>query len=755
MGNLVGGRSEVVAVLMLVMVGLLFSPGHRDVLAQDEFPGPEAEGFGELELEEPQHEDEARYEDEPQHEAEPQHEDWGDEHACGDEEIAVGDPDWEDRAAEIELAQSRGGLLLRARTPGRFWEAPTLRTDVELEVTGLVLRGRVSQRFTNPTTGWQEGIYVFPLPETAAVDTLKMRVGSRIIEGVIKEKREAKKIYQQAKEEGRKASLVEQERPNLFTNSVANIGPGEEIEVTLEYQQTLRYDAGRFRLRFPMVVGPRFIPGRDLPAAQEGEIAGFDGSGWASPTDQVPDADRITPPVLAPASARENRLSLTVHLEPGFELAELKSPYHGIRQEETSSGRYRISLDAGTVLADQDFELVWRPRPAEAPRAALFTQELDGEVYTLLMVLPPQEESSRRLDRELILVIDTSGSMHGASIAQARQALHAALGSLRRGDTFNIIRFSNSTSALYPQAKPASSGNLTEAGAYVDGLVAEGGTRMLPALELALAESPRDGRLRQVVFMTDGAVGNEDELFQLISRDLGENRLFTVGIGSAPNAHFMRRAAAFGRGTFTYVGSPQEVGEKMSELFRKLESPALAGIQIGWPDPAAESWPREIPDLYLGEPVVVATRLSGLGGDVVVRGLRGTTPWQVPLRLQGGSQSQGIDKLWARRKISALMDEGTRGADKGLIRQEVTELALAHHLVSKYTSLVAVDVTPDRPLDSPLASKAVPTHLPKGWSAAHVPGVLPQGGTPAPLLILVGVLLAVLAAALRGRTVSP
>ncbi|MCB1036953.1 MAG: marine proteobacterial sortase target protein [Acidobacteria bacterium] len=674
---------------------------------------------------------------------------------AGLEDDCEGDVAWEDRAREIELGQSRGGLLLRSRTAGRYWEAPTLDTEVELTVSGLILRGRVSQRFTNPTSGWQEGIYVFPLPETAAVDTLRMRIGERVIEGQIKERKEAKRIYQEAKSEGRKASLVEQERPNLFTNSVANIAPGEEVEVTLEYQQTLRYDAGRFRLRFPMVVGPRYIPGQALsPEDPEGGPVIFDGSGWAAATDQVPDAARITPPVLAPSSPRENRLSLEVDLEPGFELAELDSPYHPIDIEEPSSGQYRVRLAEESVLADRDFELVWRPRPAEIPRAALFTQELDGEVYALLMVLPPQEASAPRLPRELILVIDTSGSMHGASIYQAREALHEALGSLEAGDRFNVIRFHTATSALFDSAQPVTGSSLAAARSYVDGLEAEGGTNMLPALELALSDGPQGGRLRQVVFMTDGAVGNEEELFQFISHNLGENRLFTVGIGSAPNAHFMNRAASFGRGTFTYIGSPEEVREKMSELFAKLESPHLAGIEIGWPDPSAEVWPREIPDLYLGEPVVVAARLPGLGGQAVVRGRRGQSPWQVPLELRGGAESPGIDKLWARRKIAALMDRQTQGAEVGEIRRQVVEVALAHHLVSKYTSLVAVDVTPERPMDEALATHAVPTHLPEGWSPAHVAGTLPQGATPAPLLLLVGLLLAALAAGLRWRTAA-
>ncbi len=244
--------------------------------------------------------------------------------------------------------------------------------------------------------------------------------------------------------------------------------------------------------------------------------------------------------------------------------------------------------------------------------------------------------------------------------------------------------------------------------------------------------------------MSDGRVGNESQLFSYIHENLGERRLFTVGIGSAPNSHFMTRAAKFGRGTFTYVGTAGEVSEKMGELFRKLESPVLSHIELNFEDDRVEVWPKRVPDLYLGEPVVVTARLPDVPSGLDVRGQRGEQPWGIAVQLRGGKTRSGVSKLWARRKIAALMESIAEGADRDEVRAQVVDVALRHHLVSRFTSLVAVDVTPTSPHGTPMTegmTKAVPTQLPSGWSYQHTVGTLPQGSTPAQLLALLGFLL--------------
>jgi Ca-activated chloride channel family protein len=243
------------------------------------------------------------------------------------------------------------------------------------------------------------------------------------------------------------------------------------------------------------------------------------------------------------------------------------------------------------------------------------------------------------------------------------------------------------------------------------------------------------------VFITDGCVGNEDALFEAVHRRLGRTRLFTVGIGSAPNSHLLGRAAAFGRGTSVHIGSPGEVAERMSELLAKISQPVLADIELAWPDPGAEAWPARVPDLYAGEPVVVAARLGTVYGELTVSGVRADTAWRSSVALDVGTTRAGVDRLWARRKIAELMGGRRRGVAEDEIRRAVVEVALDHHLVSRYTSLVAVDVTPSRPGRDGLTTRPVPTNLPAGWDFGSVFGPLPRGGTRARLHLAAALLL--------------
>lgn len=642
----------------------------------------------------------------------------------------------------IEPGQvQRGSLLLKLASGGVAVDAPVLQSDVQMNISGMIARVLVSQRFRNPGTEWVEGTYVFPLPEHAAVDRMRLRIGERLIEGEIREKGAARKAYQAARRAGKKASLLSQERPNIFTTAVANIAPGETVQVEIEYQQTIVYSQGQFRLRFPLVVAPRYIPGTPLGREQ---VTAFSGNGWAQNTPQVPDAARITPPVLDPSEAPVNPVSITVRLDPGMPLAHLESVYHPITQQHDENGVYHLALRDTAVPANRDFELVWVPQTGDAPQAALFNEQWQGDEYALLMLMPPlaPETLPQAMPREVIFVIDTSGSMHGASIVQARAALKLALQRLKPADRFNVIQFNHQTSALFPRAVSATPDNLRRADAYVDHLVADGGTEMLPALQLALGQQAERGILRQVVFLTDGSVGNEQALFSLIHQQLGDSRLFTVGIGSAPNSFFMTRAARFGRGTFTYIGKVSEVGEKMANLFSKLETPRLTDIEIHWPeDQSVEMWPARIPDLYQGEPVLVALKMTRSNLPLTLTGSAAGTPWQQQVTLRGGSARSGVHQLWARRKIADLMDGRAGGVAEAAVRKAVLEVALAHQLVSRYTSLVAVDKTVSRPGERELKNKAVPTNLPQGWRANKVFGSLPQTATAADFQLLLGALL--------------
>ena len=619
-----------------------------------------------------------------------------------------------------------GSLLLKMQNG--YQVATRMNTDASMTISGLTARVSVRQSFRNDGSEWVEGVYVFPLPDTAAVDRLRMHIGERFIEGEIREKEQAKKEYEQAKQQGKKASLVEQERPNLFTTSVANIGPGEAVTVEIEYLETLRYDEGTFSMRFPVTMTPRYIPGTPLTERK--------GSGWSPDTTLVGDASRVTPPVVAQSTAHQ--LTVTVDLDAGMPLEIVASRYHPIKVSEVyvsevpgdKTGRYRVTLADSAVPMDHDFELLWRPSPDSAPRATLFTENFAGQPHLLLMMIPPNDVSMAmpRMPRETILIIDTSGSMYGVSIEQARKALELALNGLRPEDRFNVIQFNSVTHALFRVSVPATFDNLDRARNYVQNLSADGGTEMRPALELALHSPEAETHLKQIIFITDGSVGNEQELFSLIEAGLGNARLFTVGIGSAPNGWFMRKAAEAGHGSYTYVSALHEIDEKMGRLFRKLESPQLTDINIQWPDGVTvDAYPGTVADLYAGEPIIVKARLSGeprKHSQVIVSGNSVSGSWSRKIDIGGIADpsgvgeinSAGIAALWARSRIEDLLDAEQRGADPDDTRRAVIETALQHHLVSKFTSLVAIDKTPARPRAAGLNSELVPNLLPYGQS---------------------------------------
>jgi Ca-activated chloride channel family protein len=642
-------------------------------------------------------------------------------------------------AGSAEAAETReaaqASLLLKKDKGEAGVAAPLLATEVEIRVVGHVARARVTQRFRNPHPDWYEGVYIFPLPENAAVDRLRIRIGERVVEGEIRERESAKKTYAQAKVEGRRAALLEQERPNIFTSSVANIAPQEEVRVEIEYQQTLRYDQGKYSLRFPMVVGPRYSPAT------------------------VPDVARITPAVLRPRDdgAIVNPVTLRVDVQAGMPIAELKSISHRIERGPCNEDGCRAMLN-DPVPANKDFVLEWTLAAGKAPAAAAITEKKGDRYYGLVMVVPPQlERRGPVIPREAIFVIDTSGSMQGTSIAQAREALELAVRRLGAADRFNIIEFNSYARPLYPEARAASAENLEAAVRWVRELRAQGGTEMAKALDLALDGRETPGRIRQIVFLTDGAVGNEEPLLRMIRERLGDSRLFTVGIGSAPNSHFMSKAAQFGSGSFTYIGRIEEVKEKMGALFAKLESPVLKGVRIDWGGASGvEAWPAQVPDLYAGEPVMVLFSAAKLGGDLRVSALAGDKPWSVRVPVTyadppaGGSNTLSV--LWAREHIGALMDRARGGAPEQEIREAVLKLALEHQLVSKYTSLVAVDKTPARPANADAKSASLPTNLPEGWVYEGVFGELPRGATGSHLHLFLGALLLLLASLLWARS---
>ena len=568
--------------------------------------------------------------------------------------------------------------------------APVLGSTVELKITGIIARAKVTQIFKNVSDQWVEGIYIFPLPGDAAVDSLRMKVGNRTILGVVREKKEARQIYEAAKQNGVKASLVEQQLPDVFSTAVANVGPGETVEVTIELQQVVKWEGGHFSLRFPMVVAQH-------------------------PNATKESGPLVLPRQLAPGAPPINPFAFHADLNPGLPLAKLESPTHAIAVAQGKGFHYAVDLAKGVEPADSDLVLEWTPAVGREPRAVYYSEEVGGERYSLLMVMPPDSSDAvaSRLPRETIFIIDNSGSMSGSKLEQAREALLLGLSRLQPMDWFNVIRFSSTADSVFPRSVPASSGAVEQARRWVADLKIEGGTNMLPAMEIAFRNPPPAGLVPQVIFATDGELQDEPQVVKFLGANLGERRLFPVAIGPDPNAHLLGQLATMGRGSFTAITDTGKVAAAMGTLFAKLESPMLQGIDVRWSDPAAESWPARVPDLYLGEPLIVTARSAMDAGPVTVSGQHGDNVWEDSFPAAADVKGAGIDKLWARRKIAALTDSLREGADVAEVRHAVAELGLRHHLVTDYTSLVAVDETATAPAGIELVSKVLPVNPPR------------------------------------------
>lgn len=629
----------------------------------------------------------------------------------------------------------RGALLFKTDMPGYYVPAPLLSTDIAVSVSGTVARTVLTQRFTNPAQVFVEGKYLFPLPEGAAVDTLKMRVADRLIEGKVKERAEAKVIYEKAKAEGYVASLVEQERPNIFTNSVANIAPNATIVIQIAYQETLQPRDGAYGMRIPLVVAPRYKPEPRILLAK------FGPDGWTpAPVDPVPDHDRVAAAMINPADINDgeihNPVDISIDLNAGFPLGPVQSLYHEVVVRPNSAGGAQIFLD-GAAPADRDFYLSWTPETIRAPHAASFQEPVHNENHFLVMLTPPakSEVDAVRTPREVIFVQDVSGSMsfggveeNRSSMAQAKAGLEMALKRLTPKDSFNLIVFNDRFAPFSPEPIPATAANIDQAVEAVRGLEADGGTEMLPALAFALQDnSPDDGKIRQVIFLTDGAVSNEREMIQLIKRELGESRLFTVGIGSAPNSYFMTAAAESGRGGHVFIGDLSEVQEKMAALFTKIETPAITDLNIvsdGLSNP--EIFPSPLPDLYVGDPIALAITASAFDAQsdpkVTITGRQGDEKWSKTIHLKDAVEREGIARLSAKRRIKSLeslrLSPDIGQDERKRIDATILETALAAHLVSRLTSLVAVDVTPTRPTGEPMSATEIPLNLPDGWDPA-------------------------------------
>lgn len=632
-----------------------------------------------------------------------------------------------------------GALLYRSPVSGRFEPVPLVHTDVAIDLRGLAAAATVTQQYANDSDVPIEAVYVFPLPHDAAVYDLEIRIGQRIIRSVIREREEAKRIYEAAKSEGKRAALVEQERPNIFTASVANLMPGDKIDVRLRFVQPLQWEDGRIRLAFPTVVGPRYIAGT--------QAVGYSGTGHEPDTDAVPDASRITPPVRHPDSRPGHDLSLAVDLDAGFDAASVKCVSHAVNVRRLDGGRHRVELAAGATLPNRDFVLELQQAAGALPQTALFLspEPGTGDTHFLLAAFPPTAPRTERVPIEMLYLVDVSGSMAGASIEQAREALLQALDRLSPGDRFAIVAFDSEIHPFAPEPLLATTGNLDAARRFVRSLQAGSGTEMLPALRHLMAFPRSVGHLRHILVLTDGDLGNEEQIFAALRNHLGDARLFTVAIGSAPNHFLATKMAQFGRGSFAHIAEAAEIREQIGRLLDRIASPVLTDVTLAFEGVhATDIYPENLPDLFLRQPLVVYGRIAnGKAGRVRFAARAGNSAFETSLPVDTAKASfhPGITTLWARQRIEDALDRW-RTAEEGQrdsIRSAIVADAIRYRLVTRFTSLVAVEEVIANP-GGQQHTAAVPTELPHGWQLDKVFGA-PATGTAEEFLEALGIVL--------------
>ncbi len=575
---------------------------------------------------------------------------------------------------------------------------PLEHTKVKAHLAGFMAKVEVTQRYGNPFDEPIEVVYVFPLPENSAVNFMKMVIGEREVRAKIEERQRARRIYVQAKRRGHTAALLEQERPNIFTQSIANIAPGEKIDVVIRYLQDLSYDAGRYEFVFPMVVGPRFIPGTPLQDA-------LSGKGTYSDTDEVPDASRITPPVLGKGERSGHDISLELTAEAGLAVGDFEVPTHDVLVRKPEDGSLQMSLANKESIPNRDFVLRYRVDGAE-PLATLLTSGGDKEGYFALMIHPPRLDVEQLVGRrEIIFVVDVSGSMSGVPLGLCRLAMRDALSRLRPVDTFNIITFAGRTAKAFERPQPANRNNLAKALELIDSVRAGGGTYMANAVRDALGTTVGKGRHRYVFFLTDGHIGNEKAIFAGASELVAaleargqRARVFGFGVGSSPNRHLLEGLSDAGKGIAVYASAREHPAAAVDRFYRYIDRAVLTDLDISWGNlGGAEIYPNPPPDLFASHPVILHGRYESMSTQdpISLHARAGEKQVKIPVKVIRSAASSGpkggmLGALWARSKVASLEADSWTGRQRDAATK-ILELGLGYQLVTAQTSLIAVD----------------------------------------------------------------
>ncbi|NMC68452.1 MAG: VWA domain-containing protein, partial [Myxococcales bacterium] len=630
-------------------------------------------------------------------------------------------------------APTQGALRAKNREGEEVGEFPLEHTEVAAEVTGYIGRTVVEQTYGNPFAEPIEAVYVFPLPGMAAVNDFVMEVGARRIVGLIRPRAEAERIYAEARARGQTASLLTQERPNIFTQSVANIEPGGKVMIRITYYERLSYQRGTYEYVFPMVVGPRYIPGGTAGPAAGAKQAPPGGGGTAGPTDRVPDADRITPPVLRPGERSGHDIGLTLAIDAGLPIAALQAVTHCVEVEEHGAARRVLRLSPADAIPNRDFVVRWKVDGTETQFGVLAHRGAQGGFLTLMMQPPLAPADAQVTPREITFLIDVSGSQSGLPLGLSKEIVRRTLDALRPADTFNIYFFASGNGQLWERPRPNTPANVEKARAFLDELCGGGGTEMLEGVRRALRGEHDPRFLQMYVFLTDGYIGNEEEILRVVKEERGEARFFAFGTGSSVNRYLIDGIGEFGGGA-SHVVLPRDedqTGRAVQRLFEMIDSPVLVDVRIDWNGlPVEDVYPSRLPDLFAGQTInVVARYTRPARGTAYIEARVGAERVRLPVEVdlpEAQPDHAALAPIWARWRIDELSDEmiGADETRRAELERQITELAVDFRLVSQCTAFVAVDES--RVVGDGSPRRVVqPVELPEGVSYEGVFGERP------------------------------
>ncbi|HWD40011.1 MAG TPA: VIT and VWA domain-containing protein [Fimbriimonas sp.] len=552
---------------------------------------------------------------------------------------------------------------------------PLKHTDVHAQISGFGAEVTVDQTFRNPSSVPVEAIYTFPLPHDAAVNAMRIKIGDRVIEGSIKPRDQARAIYDAAKNAGQSAALLDQERPNIFTQSVANIMPGKAIDVEIRYVQVLKYEQGSFEFSFPMVVGPRYT------------------------NETTADRNKIVPPFTPEGTRTGQTIDLSVDLNAGAPIEDIHSVLHKTDIQLLDPSHARISLDHGDRIPNKDFLLRYQLATRSVQSAVLSHYDPEKGGFFALLLMPPKAPKPEQIDRrEFIFVMDQSGSQDGQPIEKSKELTIKIIKTMRPGDTFNVLGFNTIVRKLWPKARPYNAETLKEAEDFLNPMVGNGGTEIAAGVLAALDPPTDPERLRMVVFNTDGYVGEEKTILSEIRTHRRNSRMFTFGIGNSVNHYLIDAMSDEGKGASETVTLGEPTDEKVARFVARTRTPILTDVAVQFKGlEVSDTLPREIPDVFDETPVVVFGRYANPGkGEVVLQGNLGGKPWSqtVDLNLSDHASAPAIESLWARQKVERLDRDDwaeSLGMDRMAPKAALKKVALEFGIMSSETSFVAVE----------------------------------------------------------------